>query len=297
MIIAAANVPTMRASLGDNITTWALLDSQTVHGRGRVLPRLSFLFNARTPRERMAVEIHVMRGQLVVQNEVLGEGLLTGIHLNNHDYQVTLEVPVNRQALEFLDGIAQDRIDVALQLSGWLRGCDDNEDGRRFANQPAPGEWVFQRFGDSVTTLPFQIARSDWFTQVLAPLGTVDYVPVEIAVPRADHPLRQAANHLNEAEQALREGRDPLVFSYCRAAIDALPGAKKEIFDGLPNQREAKALDALLLEAGNYFHLGRHTADDGPQQGEFAVDHGDAAFALNVAKLLIAHTARVLERR
>jgi hypothetical protein len=50
------------------------------------------------------------------------------------------------------------------------------------------------------------------------------------------------------------------------------------------------------LAAGNYLHLGRHAADGGPQQGEFPVDHGDAAFALNLAKLLLAHAARVLDR-
>jgi transposase-like protein len=42
--------------------------------------------------------------------------------------------------------------------------------------------------------------------------------------------------------------------------------------------------------------LGRHTADEGPREGEFAIDHADAAFALNLAKLLLAQTARVLAR-
>jgi hypothetical protein len=108
--------------------------------------------------------------------------------------------------------------------------------------------------------------------------------------------LRQAANHIRAAERALREGQDPQVFLACRAAIEALPGAPKEIFANLEYARERDTLDSLALAAGNYLHLGRHAADEGPQRGEFPVDHGDAAFALNLAKLLLAHTARVLDR-
>jgi hypothetical protein len=78
--------------------------------------------------------------------------------------------------------------------------------------------------------------------------------------------------------------------------IDCLPGAKTEVLAGLWFECEREALDGLLRSAGVYFHLGRHTADEGPSRGEFPVDHGDARFALNLTKLIFAQTARVLAR-
>jgi hypothetical protein len=288
----------MELTLGDGVRTWARLDPEAVHGRGMVAPRLVFQFKARTSREKMEVQIHLMHGELLLGEERLGQGALTGAHLAPTEYQFELEVPVSRAALEYIDrALAGNAIDIALRLSGWLRARDFNNDGPGFASEPQPGEWVFENFGQARDMrLRFQVARSEWFSKVLEPIGTTEYLCTEVAIPRGDHPLRQAANHIRAAERALREGQDPQVFLACRAAIDALPGAPKAIFANLEYARERETLDALVLAAGNYLHLGRHAADEGPQQGDFPVDHGDAAFALNLAKLLLAHTARVLDR-
>ncbi|MGB7686052.1 MAG: hypothetical protein WBL45_09765 [Solirubrobacterales bacterium] len=246
----------------------------------------------------MDVQIHFMHGELMVGEERLGQGTLTGAHLAPTGYQFELEVPVSRAALECIDRVLTGgAIDVALRLSGWLRARDRNEDNPRYASQPQPGEWVFENFGQARDTqLRFQIPRSEWFSKVLEPIGTTEYICTEIAVPRADSDLRQAANHLKDAERALREGHDPQVFLHCRGALESLPGAPQEVFDNLESEQQKKRLDALMRSAGGYFHLGRHTAEDGPREGEFAVDHADAAFALNLAKLLLAQTARVLSR-
>jgi hypothetical protein len=53
-------------------------------------------------------------------------------------------------------------------------------------------------------------------------------------------------------------------------------------------------MNNLMLQAGRYFHLGRHVAIEGEGQGSFPVNHRDARFALNLVKLLIAHTSQVL---
>lgn len=288
----------MQLTLGDSTRTWARLDPEAVHGRGTVAPRLVFQFKARTAREKMEVQIHFMHGELLVGEERLGQGTLTGTHLAPTEYQLELEVPVSRAALEYIDrALTGSAIDVALRLSGWLRGRDRNEDGPGFASEPQPGEWVFENFGQATDTrLRFQIPRSEWFSKVLEPIGTTEYLCTEIAVPRADSDLRQAANHLKDAERALREGHDSQVFLLCRGALESLPGAPQAVFDNLESEQEKKELDALMLAAGSYLHLGRHTAKDGPREGEFAVDHADAAFALNLAKLLLAQTARVLSR-
>jgi hypothetical protein len=288
----------MQLTLGDGVRTWALVDPDVVHGRGVVFPRLAFQFRARTSRERMQVQIHFMQGELWHGEERLGQGTLTGVELAPTEYQLTLDVPISRAALEYIDRVAVGQsIDVALKLSGWLLARDSNDDGPVYASAPQPDQWVFESFGQARDArLLFQIARSDWFSKVLEPIGTTEYICTEIALPRADGPLRQAANHLQAAERAYREGNDPQVFSSCRGAIDSLPGAKTEVFAGLEFKREREALDDVLRSAGVYFHLGRHTADEGPLQGEFPVDHGDAAFALNLAKVVLAQTARVLAR-
>jgi hypothetical protein len=288
----------MQVRLGDGTTAWAVIDPGTVHGRGRIVPRLAFSMNARTTRQNMTVQVHLLRAELVVGGERLGYDTLTGEYLSPGDTQLTVEIPVDRSMLEYFDRLAVDgQVNASLRLSGWLRGKDDNTDLPQYASRPQPGEWVFERFGQAIQTeLSFRIARSDWFSQVLEPLGTVDYFFTEIAMPRGDSPLRKSANHLQTAERAFREGSDPQVFSSCRAAIDSLPGAKTEVFAGLEFKREREALDDLLRSVGVYFHLGRHAADEGPLQGEFPVDHADAGFALNLAKLVLAQTARLLAR-
>jgi hypothetical protein len=244
----------------------------------------------------MEVEIHLMHAEIRVGVECLGHGFVTGVPLAHGERYITLEVPVTRQALDHLEAIAPEtRIDLELKLTGWLHARDNNEDGPRFTNSPQPGEWVFQSFGEAnQALLPFQVARSDWFTHVLQPIGTVEYISTEIVLPSGDPLLRAAVNQIREAQNAYSMHNDPAVFLYCRGAIDALPGAKQEIFASLTDPDEAKLLDDLTLYVGQYLHRGRHVAADGEELGEFPVDHTDAAFALNLTKVLIAHISHVL---
>jgi hypothetical protein len=244
----------------------------------------------------MEVEIHLMHAELRTSGECLGHGFLTGVPLSHGERYMTLEVPVTRPALDHLEAIApENRIDLELKLTGWLHARDNNEDAHRFTNSPQPGEWVFQSFGEAnQALLPFQVARSDWFTHVLQPIGTVEYISTEIVLPSGDPLLRAAVNQIREAQNAHSMHNDPAVFLHCRGAIDALPGAKQEIFASLTDRDEAKLLDDLTLYVGHYLHRGRHVAADGEEPGEFPVDHTDAAFALNLTKVLIAHISHVL---
>jgi hypothetical protein len=287
-----------QVSLGHGTTNWVLLDAGRVTGQGQVAPRLCFQMSARTPRERMQVEIHLIHAELTLGNESLGHGFLTGIPLSHGERPFSLDVPVSRPALDHLEAIAPStRIDLELKLTGWLRGRDDNEDGPRFTSSPEPGEWVFQSFGQAnQALLRFEVARSDWFTHVLEPIGAVQYVSTEILLPTGDASLRAAVGKIREAESAYAMHDDPAVFLYCRGAIDALPGAKQDIFAALSDPEEATLLNALTLQAGQYLHRGRHVATGGDGGAEFPVDHADARFALNLTKVLIAHLSRVLAR-
>ena len=242
------------------------------------------------------MEIHLMHAELTIGAECLGHGFLTGIPLAHGERPITLDIPVSRHALDHLEAIAPTtRIDLELKLTGWLHARDNNEDGPRFTSSPEPGEWVFQNFGQAnQARLTFEVARSDWFAHVLEPIGTVQYVSTEIRLPTGDAALRAAVGKIRDAESAYAMHDDPAVFLYCRGAIDALPGAKQDIFVGLNDRDEAELLNELTLQVGQYLHRGRHVAADGADHGEFPVDHNDARFALNLTKLLIAHISHVL---
>jgi hypothetical protein len=287
-----------QVSLGDVRKAWVLLDADRVTGRGTVAPCLCFQMRARAPRERMEAEIHLMRAELVIGLERLGEGFLTGVPLSHSERTITIEIPVSRPALDYLEAVSPaERVDLELRLTGWLRGRDDNEDAQRFVGDPPAGEAVFQHFGEAQqTTLSFEVARSDWFTHVLQPIGTVQYVSTEIKLSDTNPAVRAAVSQITEAERAYASGNDPAVFLHCRGAIDALPGAKQDIFASLHDKHEAEALNNLMLHAGRYFHHGRHVATEGDEQGTFPVDHRDARFALNLVKLLMAHTSQVLSQ-
>jgi hypothetical protein len=289
----------MEVALGDSTTTWARLRAGRVTGQGRVAPRLVFEIFFRTPRERMSSQVQIMRAKLIAGGETLGDGVLTGVNVAHGEYPASVEIPVTRAALDhFSTLVSGDKVDLALQLSGWLRARDDNEDAPRFASSPEPGKWQFVDFGvGRQTELRIQVARSDWYSQVLQPIGSTKYVPIEVAIPAGDLTLKPASNHLEEAERAYAEGDDPNVFARCRAATESLPGATKKIFASLPDPSESKALDELLLRANDYFHRGRHVVKEGDRQGEFPVTHADARFALTLAQVLVAHVAHLLSRK
>jgi hypothetical protein len=94
---------------------------------------------ARTPRERMHVELHLMQAELRVRDELLGTGFLTGIPLSHGARPITMGIPVSRGAVSYLEAASpENRIDLELKLTGWLRARDDNEDANRFMSDPLP---------------------------------------------------------------------------------------------------------------------------------------------------------------
>ena len=64
------------------------------------------------------------------------------------------------------------------------------------------------------------------------------------------------------------------VFGECRAAIDALPGDKTDIFAAMPEGKKRDAIDDLTKSVGKYIHSGRHVVPNtgGELAGEFPVD-------------------------
>lgn len=72
-----------------------------------------------------------------------------------------------------------------------------------------------------------------------------------------------------------------------------MEGAPKNIFDGVADPGKRQALDKLLLQLVAFLHEGRHPSDTGAQQGQFPVDHRDAAFALAMSQFFLSYIAEV----
>jgi hypothetical protein len=270
-----------------------------VRGEGRLLSRLVFDVDVRTPRENMEAHMQVLEARLILGSEVAGSGSAFGTVVGAHGRLVSIEVAVSPAVLDVAQALMPgEDLMLQLQLRGLVFLKDDNNDGARIMGQPGVGEWGAHSFGaNSLVTLDFRVSRSDWFTRVREPLGLLRYINVEIAIPRGqDHPLQKAGEHLARADRALSDGDEPGVFLHCRGAVDALPGSPKDVFNDLPDARESKTLDALLLAAGNYLHRGRHVERDGERQGQFPVTGADARFALNLTKVIVSHVADVLTR-
>jgi hypothetical protein len=279
---------------------WIKLRSGDVYARGNVRPRLWVTLYAATTREKRYANIHLLRGKLLFGNEEIAEGLLSGVRLNYMERALTLEIPIGREALQYVtDNATGDRIDLKLDLSGWMqvrRELTDDEPAR-YQEDPEPGQWGFLSFGEGrQTQLDFQVARSHWFTQVLEPIGSLSYVITEIPLPKggAGAAFQATLNHLREAERRYAAGDDAGVFFSCRAALEMLPGAPKQVFDPLPDRDVAERLDALMKETVAYLHRGRHPQREGDRLGEFPVDHADALFGLSLTRLLLAQTSRLL---
>jgi len=279
---------------------WIKLRSGDVFARGMVRPRLWVTMHASTTREKRYANIHLLRAKLLLGNEEIAEGLLSGVSLNYMERQLTLEIPISREALQYVtDNATGERIDLKLDLSGWMQVRREltEDEPARFQENPEPGEWGFLTFGEGrQTQLDFQIARSHWFTQVLDPVGTVSYVVTEIPLPKggAGAAFQATLNHLREAERKYASGDDAGVFVSCRAALETLPGAPKQIFAPVSDRDVAERLNAVMKETVDYLHRGRHPQREGDRSGEFPVDHADAQFALSLTRLLVAQTSRLL---
>ena len=270
-----------------------------IYARGEILPRLAIELKLRTPREKVQAEIHFLRMQVQYANEVLAEGTAAGEFVDFHDRRLIVEAPITRTALQFVnDRLVGDRVDLTLQLSGWMRIRYQPEEGEALPpGSPATDDWIFTTFGVmSISALVLQVPRGEWFRRVIEPVGTHEYLLTEIPLLKGGvgASLEKSYKQLQEAERHWVTGNDPSVFFHCKGAIEALPGWPQQIFDSLVDRTKAEYLDKLVHSAKNYFDHGRHIAQSGIQEGEFPVDHREAEFALALTKVLLAEAAAVL---
>lgn len=277
---------------------WATVTLAGLSGRGHLNPRLSLALNFATPNERIETELRDVRLQVLCADEILGETRLTGEHVAAHGHSCTAEVPVTRRSLEFVTSRLAHHAAVDLELTwyGLLRvRWQPGEGVQRMMGDPEPGVWTDVHLPANQPGSHAAIARSDWFERVLQPTGGDGYVYLEVAVPRGDAAdgWRRSLGHLDSADKAYALGDDAAVFHHLRGALDALPGAKKNIVDRLPEPQRS-AVDDLIRAIGTYLHLGRHVAAGGETPGAFPVDRQSAGFAVALIRVTISYLSHAL---
>ncbi|HUD05480.1 MAG TPA: hypothetical protein VMR18_00965 [Candidatus Saccharimonadales bacterium] len=274
------------------------LDLQSVGVLGKVSPRLLLVMHAETPNERTQVEFHDVRARVTYENELLGETRVAGVRIDSHGTSVSLEVPTSHRMLSFVVDRLGPNTAVALNIEwdGILKVLwEPNETDVRFQGEIEPGDWREVGIDGPNHKQYVAIPRSDWYVHVVGQLGLTDILFSEIAVPKG--PLgdqwRAANALLQKAEQAYTVGDDPAVFLHLRGAFDALPGAKKAIYDGLP-EPQRKYVDDLAKALATFLHAGRHVGELAAGQAGFPVDHVDARFAMNLLRVLLSYTSSAL---
>jgi hypothetical protein len=282
-------------SLNTANRTQALINPEWVAARGLVAPRLILCLHAETPNERTSIEFHDMRVRVKFGDELLGETRITGEHVSSQGKSIQIEIPTTHRMLNHVtDQLGpQSQVVLTLDWYGILRVLwEPGSSDPHYQDQPEPGVWTDSQIDESNHQQQITIPRSDWYSRVMVPIGTSDFIFTDIAVPRG--PLgddwRSTINLLDQAEKAFALGEDAAVFGYLHGAFEALPGAKKNIFDGLPKpQREY--VDDLAKHIGEFLHAGRHVAELIDGNKGFPVNHVDARFAINLVRVLLSYAS------
>jgi hypothetical protein len=256
-----------RASLTSLSTIWADVEYEGVHGVGHVDPVLRVLVGMEAPSDRVGVEAHRLIATLSFLNERLSRTELTPTEIHSRSTTAVLEFPISARALSFVADHARDGdVSLKLELSGLLRIRRLSEADGLIRSDVPVGEWAFAFINPVDFT--FTVARSDWYSKVVAPITDKRYVAVEIEVDGDQSRLRESFRRVAEAEAAYATGDDSGVFAKCRAAIEALPGFPASITATIGNDRKRAATDELLKEASAYLHTGRHVSKQ-PEDAAF----------------------------
>lgn len=286
--------------LGASQRDWLTLRMSTnpFGATGGPMPRITIPLEARLAEPDIQVEILRFMFDLKLGNVLVGQGEIGPLtSLNTHDRYFPAIATCPRDALPLLFNPSppQGRLTLELALGGFLRYRHSYQQGDgRAQGLGDPDVWHIESIGDQGThRLEAQVARSDWYEQVVAQLGIGSYLVTPLYLPYGVPTWRAALGHLDQAGRALTQADPPAVFGHCRAALDALPGAKTNIFDAMPEGKKRDAINELTKQLGVYIHSGRHIEPnaEGQQAGEFPVDQRDALFAYNMTKLLLSQIA------
>jgi hypothetical protein len=265
---------------------------------GGPLPQITIPLEARVADRGVAVEILRLAFDLKIGGTLVGQGEIgPNTYLRTEPGYLPATATCPQAALSRLvnPDPPQGRITLTLALKGLLRYRHSFPGGDVSAQGLGePETWHVESIGNQgLLDLDVQVARSDWYEQVVEKLAIGSYLITPLYLPYGTESWKPALKHLDDALRALVQGNPPGVFGECRGALDALPGDKTDIFAAMAEGRKRDAIDELTKSIGKYIHSGRHVVPNsgGEQAGEFPVDQRDATFAYNMTKLLLSQIA------
>lgn len=272
-------------------TIWMSVDFERVLGRGTIVPSIVLELNGKTSSEAFQVELHHLRGKLYFNSEYLGYGAVGFKPISSRGTNLELQIPMNPAAFGFINENLRDAdIGMSLSFDGLMRVRQD-ESAARYPTSPPAGVWTFIGIGlNRLTELKFQVSRSDWFKNVMEPIALDRYVFTEVRIPTGvlRDRFRAAADSLLRAESHFINGNDPEVFFQCRAALESLTGAPKNIFDAIGDELKRQEVNDLVKQLVTFLHSGRHAK---PDRG-FLVNHLDAELGLSLTKVVLAYISK-----
>jgi hypothetical protein len=284
--------------LGGSMREWLILrghGNNPFSAAGGPLPQITVPLEARVTERDIDVQMLRLAFDLKIRNLVIGQGEVGPyMYLRADDQYIPATATCPQAALPYLINPepSQGRITLTLAFRGLLRYRHNYQQGdNRAQSLGEPDTWHIESIGDQTAMdLDVQVARSDWYEQVVERLGIGSYLLTPLHLPYGLKAWQAALGHLDAAGRALTQADPPAVFGYCRAALDALPGAKTKIFEAMPEGKKREAIDELTKQVGVYLHSGRHVEPntDGQQAGDFPVDRRDAQFVYNMTKLLLS---------
>ncbi len=290
----------------DSGRTYAKLELTDVSAAGRLNPRVCLSFVARTV-PYWQVELTDVIFQLQHKKELIGEGHLMcmGPLRDNGSLQVEFVIP--QRFLRFITenlAVTESYLTFEAELKGRGRFLRDPQSPENYSynfrvDDPPLGEWRdCALWATANASAGIKIPRADWYQKILAPTRNERYIYLEVALPQEDKALAQewqnTIEHFRSAEKAFALGDDITVFVYLRGALDAMPGAKTRILEGIRNESKRNVLDSLLKATGNQLHGGRHVVMEGSEAGTFPVNRLDAAFAMDLMRVLLSHLSLIL---
>lgn len=287
--------------LGRSQRDWLILRGSGVNpfdATGGPIPQVTIPLEARITEQSAEIEILRLAFALKIGQTLVGQGEIGPVqYLHTHENYLAAKATIPQAALPRLIDLVptQGRLVLTLAFSGLLRYRHDypEGDGRR-QGLDEPGAWHIEPIGNtSLMELDVQVARSDWYEQVIEKLRLASYLVTPLYLPFGVPSWQATLGHMEQALRAIVTGNPPAAFGYCRAAIDALPGDKTNIFETMPEGKKRDAINELTKGVGKYIHSGRHVVPNtgGEQAGEFPVDQRDAIFVYNMTKLLLSQVA------
>jgi hypothetical protein len=281
---------------------------------GRALPRMSFEFKLRTPRESMEANIHLLRvelrGKPEYNPEVLGIAVADTFSFDTgfEDCSLYLDVPVSREAVNWATehSSAPGATSILLTMHAIATVTIRDSGEERIATAELrdrdwydEGDDDTRDWSDEYSYALFDIPRSRWLESVMGRFGLGDYVFLEMLIPKPPDRERweKSLRHIREAETFYSNGNDAQVLAACYAAFESFSSDPKRVFSAITDTTKRRHLDDLMIHTKNFLHSGRHVVRNAQQsrfEGDFDVDHRDATFALAVAKSWLVYTAQLL---